>query len=197
VALGDLIGRVGGAIVDDDHFGLGVVDVRDDPLRVNALERPIEPLEVTLDPPSSDPARDRTRDLVTERIAEEGRVASDGCRARFAADPCTPGLPVGPECPLGHAPDIQLFRAYEQELAAHARPAPRGRQRISTSAGGGIDPNAFADIWFAAVVERLGDAALAPLSNGVWLLVQVAGLCVFDTSERLQRAEAVALARAS
>ena len=55
-------------------FRRGVVHVRHEPAGVLLLDRPVEPLEVALDPSAAQPARHRRRDLVAEGVAQERRM---------------------------------------------------------------------------------------------------------------------------
>ena len=53
-------------------FRRGIVHVGDEPARVLVLDHPIQAREVPLNPAATQPARDRRRDLVTQRVAQQG-----------------------------------------------------------------------------------------------------------------------------
>ena len=57
-------------------LGRGIVHVGDEPAGILGLCRQVEPLDVPLDPASAMPADDWRRDLVADRVAEDGRVPS-------------------------------------------------------------------------------------------------------------------------
>jgi hypothetical protein len=79
---GELLGRlqidVEGAQVEErklEVLGRGVVDVRDEPVRIHVLRGPVQALDEALDAPPPVPADDRGGDLVAYCIAENRRVA--------------------------------------------------------------------------------------------------------------------------
>ena len=55
-------------------FRRGVVHVCHEPAGVLLHDRPVQPLEVALDPSAAQPARHRRRDLVAEGVAQERRM---------------------------------------------------------------------------------------------------------------------------
>src|SRR6185295_8243385 len=56
-------------------LGRGIVDVGDQTVRVGRFHRSIQPREELLDPVMPIPAHHRGRDLIPDRVAQDGRMA--------------------------------------------------------------------------------------------------------------------------
>ena len=105
-------------------LGGRVVHVRDEAVGILRLHDSCETLEVALDPPRPEPAHDLRRDLVAERVAEEGGMAGTG--AYLGAHDLRD---VGRALPIDQEADVLLGRETDHDAQAVLRGEVEQRAR--------------------------------------------------------------------